>query len=105
MPGSVPGLDEETRAKLEHGRRVREILKQDRFSPLTAGQQAAVLLAVTQGLFDTLDARRVLEVEAELLAKLEASRGSLDFLARAHPDDSVWNDLSREIKTHLGAMR
>ncbi len=51
-------MDAETRSKLEHGRRVREILKQERFSPLTAGQQTAVLLAVTKGLFDPIDAKK-----------------------------------------------
>lgn len=98
-------LDEDTRAKLDHGHRVREILKQDRFSPLTAGQQAAVLLAVTRGYFDELDVGRVLEVETILVSRLEESRGSLDFLARAMPDDVIWEDLSREIETIVEGMK
>nr|WP_321513739.1 hypothetical protein [uncultured Pseudodesulfovibrio sp.] len=98
-------LDEETRAKLEHGRRVREIFKQDRFSPLTAGQQAAVLMAVTLGMFDSLPAERVSEAEKELLVRLEESRGGLDSLARAMPDDAVWDRLAREIREIVEGMQ
>jgi len=45
-------LDEDTRSILEHGRRVREILKQPQFEPLSVPQQFAALLATTVGLFD-----------------------------------------------------
>lgn len=47
-------LEEETRKRLERGRRVREALKQDRYEPMAAGEQVAVLLAVTRGIFDDL---------------------------------------------------
>jgi F-type H+-transporting ATPase subunit alpha len=48
-------LDEETREKLERGRRVRESLKQSQFAPVPVPEQIAVLSAVTVGLFDGLD--------------------------------------------------
>ena len=47
-------LDDDTRAIIEHGRRVREILKQSEQQPLRASAQVAVLKAVTAGLFDKL---------------------------------------------------
>jgi len=98
-------LDEETRGKLEHGRRVREILKQDRFSPLTAGQQAAVLLAVTKGLFDSLAVDRVLEAEKHVLRELAEKRGRLDFLARAKFDDEIWDVIAHDIEGIVRGMR
>jgi F-type H+/Na+-transporting ATPase subunit alpha len=45
-------LEEEKRKTLDRGRRVREILKQRPFSPFAPGEQVAVLLAITEGLFD-----------------------------------------------------
>jgi F-type H+-transporting ATPase subunit alpha len=48
-------LDEETRQMLRRGRRVRALLKQPQFSPLTAAEQVIVLHALNQGLFDPLD--------------------------------------------------
>ncbi|MGL1861415.1 MAG: alternate F1F0 ATPase, F1 subunit alpha [Pseudodesulfovibrio sp.] len=97
-------MDNETRIKLDHGRRVREILKQERFSPLTAGQQAVVLLAVTKGLFDSVDAKRILDAEKYLLAQLAESRGNLDSVALALPDDPMWEELAHEIERILDTM-
>jgi len=52
-------LDERTRKTLEHGYRVREVLKQAQFDPMPVSHQIAVLLAVTQGLFDDIPLERV----------------------------------------------
>jgi F-type H+-transporting ATPase subunit alpha len=45
-------LDEETRRTLEHGRRIREILKQPQYAPMPIPEQIAVLLAVEEGMLD-----------------------------------------------------
>lgn len=59
-------LDEETRKILERGRRVREILKQDRYSPLSAPEQATVLLAVNAGILDEVAPDGIGEAEAAI---------------------------------------
>ncbi len=56
-------LDEETRHTLERGRRVREVLKQPQYEPVPVPQQIAVLLSVTEGLFDKRDVTHVAETE------------------------------------------
>jgi len=48
-------LDDETRADLERGRRVRAALRQRDRAPLPVSQQIAVLLAASEGLFDLVD--------------------------------------------------
>ena len=64
-------LEDETRAALERGRRVRETLKQSQFRTRTVPQQIVILLAVTRGYFDNLplidiqQAKRNVEVEIE----------------------------------------
>ncbi len=45
-------LDEQTRQTLERGRRVREILKQPQYQPLSVPEQVAILVAVNNGVFD-----------------------------------------------------
>lgn len=45
-------LDEETKQKIERGKRVREVLKQERLQPVSVAEQIALLNAVTRGLFD-----------------------------------------------------
>jgi F-type H+-transporting ATPase subunit alpha len=56
-------LDEETRATIERGRRVREVLKQPEHQPLRMSEQIAVLKAVNEGLFDGLEVEDVDEAE------------------------------------------
>ncbi len=52
-------LDEETRRNLERGRRVREVLKQGEHDLRGVAGQVAVLLAVTQGVFDKVDVDKI----------------------------------------------
>lgn len=47
-------LDKETQKKLERGKRVREVLKQDRLKPLPIVDQIAFLIALTEGIFDPI---------------------------------------------------
>lgn len=56
-------LDEQTRQTLERGRRIREILKQEQSKPLAAAEQIAILLAVTNGLLDTIPIEEIPAVE------------------------------------------
>jgi len=56
-------LDEDTRHTIEHGRRVREVLKQAERRPLRAAAQIAVLKAVNAGLFDDLNVEDVHDAE------------------------------------------
>jgi F-type H+-transporting ATPase subunit alpha len=59
-------LDEQTRATLDRGQRVREILKQPQYEPVPAVEQVAVLLAVTNGLLDDLPVERIADAEAAI---------------------------------------
>jgi F-type H+-transporting ATPase subunit alpha len=47
-------IDENTRKTLEHGRRIREVLKQPQYEPVPAPEQIAVLLAATSGILDDI---------------------------------------------------
>ena len=59
-------LDEDTRKTIEHGRRVREVLKQPERRPLRAGEQMAVLKAANAGLLDRLPLARIADAEAAI---------------------------------------
>lgn len=59
-------LDESTRRKLERGRRVREVLKQPQYSPLSVMEQIAVLMAVVEGVFDELPVNRIDEAKKKI---------------------------------------
>ncbi|MBD3235767.1 MAG: alternate F1F0 ATPase, F1 subunit alpha [Candidatus Eisenbacteria bacterium] len=75
-------LDEETRAALARGRRVREILKQPQYTPQSVTQQVAALVAVTEGLLDAVpleqvgEARRAIQKAAS--EELEKVREAIE---------------------------
>lgn len=56
-------LDAETRASIDHGLRIRACLKQPEGAPVAVPEQIAVLLAVTEKLFDSVPLARVPEAE------------------------------------------
>lgn len=56
-------LDEETRHLINRGRRVREVLKQVQYRPMSVADQIIIMLAVTNGLFDELEPGQIVEVE------------------------------------------
>lgn len=56
-------LDPTTRKVLEHGRRIRACLGQPRFDPLSVPEQIAVLLALNQGLFDSIPLKQMTAAE------------------------------------------
>jgi len=52
-------VDERTRKLIEHGRRIRAVLRQPQFAPLALGEQVALLLAVSAGVLDEIPLDRV----------------------------------------------
>ncbi len=56
-------LDPGTTAIIGHGRRIRACLRQPAFAPLSLAEQLAVLLALTEKLFDELPLERMAEAE------------------------------------------
>ena len=63
-------LDETTRATLEHGRRVREMLKQPQYSPLPVPDQIALLVALNHELFDRFRLDTMGEAEQQIRLSL-----------------------------------
>ena len=65
-------LEESTRQTLERGRRVREVLKQTQYQPLSVAEQMIVLLAVATGLFDECAIEQMATLEQALCQAVTA---------------------------------
>lgn len=98
-------LDKDTRSRIEHGLRVRELLKQNRFSPLTASEQLAVLWTVSLGLLDEVPLDRVADAQEFLLARLNEGFEGMESLPQAGPDDKVWDALEKNIRHYVEQWR
>ena len=62
-PGSAPASTTDTRKIIEHGRRIRACLKQPEFAPVSVPAQIAILLALTDGLFDPVPIDQMTDAE------------------------------------------
>ena len=69
-------LDKATRAQLDRGLRIQEILKQPSFSPMPTAQQVAILYAVTNGFLDDVPIDKVRAWEDQFHS----------FMRSAHPE-------------------
>lgn len=99
-------LDQKTRKTLEHGRRVREVLKQDQFSPLSADEQVAVLLAVADGLLDEIPVEKIGEAEKVLLETMTAKMPDWQAPTEtAEDEDPIWEKLLSSLREGLEGMR
>jgi F-type H+/Na+-transporting ATPase subunit alpha len=99
-------LEESTKKQLEHGRRVREILKQGQYSPLSAGEQIVVLFAVTKGYLDDVEVEKVSEIERDLIASARERWPDMDaILGGAGSDDLVWQQLEGLIESVVGEQK
>lgn len=63
-------LDAETKARIERGQRLTELLKQPQYSPLSVWEQTASLLAATEGAFDEVPVTAIKKAQAALLNAL-----------------------------------
>lgn len=99
-------LDEDTRATIERGRRVREALKQPEQAPLPVADQLAILRAVVTGLFDGLALDSIGRIEhaireavreevPEICARLEAGD---------KPEDSDWEALLKSARRAMASV-
>jgi len=68
-------LDEDTKAKLERGKRLQEIFKQDQYAPVSVVNQVLVFFALINGLIDDVPVNKVSDFESGL-CKYAAVSGS-----------------------------
>jgi F-type H+-transporting ATPase subunit alpha len=97
-------LDEETDRKLARGRRVRELLKQYRYSPLSAAEQVAVLIALNEGVLDNVPLSDILQAQEKILdqAKIR-NQAALEFIASGEkPEEKTIRSL---VETAADAVR
>lgn len=94
-------LDPKTRRTIEHGRRVREVLKQEQFAPLSAAEQIAVLFAVTEGVFDAIPLSQIAQAQQQVVTAVRNRGGLAEEISRAGGEDPVWEKLRNVLKDTL----
>lgn len=70
-------LDKATQARLDRGRRLREVLKQPQFSPVPVANQIVVIYAATKGYADGISLTDMIDWEDALVRFVESSHPDL----------------------------
>ncbi|MBE0493490.1 MAG: F0F1 ATP synthase subunit alpha [Thiomicrospira sp.] len=82
-------LDATTKAQLERGKRVTELMKQKQYSPLTIAEMATSLYAANEGYLDDVEVNKIGDFEAALHAYINSSHA--DLVAKLN-EKGDWND-------------
>ncbi|MCW8902475.1 F0F1 ATP synthase subunit alpha [Sedimenticola sp.] len=93
-------LDDATRAQLERGERVTELMKQPQYSPLSIAQMATSLFAANEGYLDDIPANKIVDFEAALHSYMGSNQKALSDQINASADynDEVAKSLHDAIK-------
>lgn len=70
-------LDDATRAQLEHGERVTELMKQKQYAPLSIADMAVSLFAAEKGFLKDIELNKVLDFESSLHSYMNAENAEL----------------------------
>jgi F-type H+-transporting ATPase subunit alpha len=70
-------LDEATKAQLDHGQRVTELMKQKQYSPLSIAEMAVSVFAADKGYLKNVEVTKVLDFESALLAFMNSEHAEL----------------------------
>jgi len=70
-------LDDATRAQLERGQRVTELMKQPQYSPMSVAEMAVSLYSIEAGFMDDIDLNKIGGFESAMLDYMNNSQTSL----------------------------
>ncbi len=92
-------LDDATRAQLELGERVTELMKQAQYSPLSVAEMAFVLYAANEGYLNDVPVNKVVTYEAAMLADMKSNHG--DLIAQINESGDYNDDISTAMESAL----
>ena len=84
-------LDDATKAQLDHGERVTELMKQKQYSPLSVAEMGVVVYAANEGFLSDVDVAKIGDFESSLLSYMNSSHADLmaDMNTGAYNDDTA----------------
>ncbi|KKQ40593.1 MAG: ATP synthase subunit alpha [Candidatus Magasanikbacteria bacterium GW2011_GWA2_37_8] len=87
-------LDPETKAQIDLGTRMTELLKQPQYSPMPVENQIAVIYAVSNGYFNKFAVKEIADAEKKFIEFITKTKHSLlDKLAKGDWDETVEGEL------------
>jgi F-type H+-transporting ATPase subunit alpha len=82
-------LDDATKAQLDHGERITELMKQKQYAPLSIAEMGVLLYAGNEGYLQDVEVAKIGNFESALLSYMRAE--SADVMQQIEADGD-WND-------------
>ncbi len=96
-------LDEATRAQLDHGERVTELMKQSQYSPKSIAEMGVMLYAANEGYLEDVEVQKIGDFESALISYMHSNHGNImsDIVASGDYDA----DIESAFKSALEAFK
>ena len=92
-------LDEATKAQLDHGERVTELMKQKQYSPQTIAEMGVMVYAADNGFLKSVEVSKIGDFEAALLSYMKAEHG--DLMSQINASGDYNDDIAAGFKAAL----
>ena len=89
-------LDEATRAQLERGQRVTELMKQKQYSPMSVAEMALSLFAVDRGFMDDVEMNKIGAFESALIDHMNSTQA--DFMKELNKTGDFNDEIEAKLK-------
>ena len=89
-------LDDATRAQLDHGQKVTELMKQLQYAPMGVADMGVSIFAIEKGFMKDVEVAKILDFEAALLAYMHAEHGA--FMADLNKTGNYNDQIEATIK-------
>ncbi|NOY66818.1 MAG: F0F1 ATP synthase subunit alpha [Gammaproteobacteria bacterium] len=97
-------LDDATRAQLERGQRVTELMKQKQYAPLSVAELAMSLFAANEGFLDDVDVNKIVDFEAAMQSSVASNNA--DLIEKINTTGDYNNDdIAAEMKAALDKFK
>jgi F-type H+-transporting ATPase subunit alpha len=92
-------LDDATKAQLDHGERVTELMKQKQYSPLSVAEMGVVIFAAEKGYLQDVEVSKIGDFEGALLSYMKAEHG--DLIDQINESGDYNDDIAASFKAAL----
>jgi F-type H+-transporting ATPase subunit alpha len=96
-------LDDATRAQLDHGTRVTELMKQKQYAPLSVAEMGVLLYAVDKNYLEDVEVSKMADFESALLSYANAEHA--DLMSKINESGDYDDDIENGIKNVLDQFK
>ena len=92
-------LDAETKAQIDRGQRVTELMKQNQYTPLSVAEMTTSLFAANSGSLDDIEVSKVVDFEAALITYMNANQTAL--INKINENGDYNDDIASELQAAI----